>query len=150
MFSESITGEEGTVAYLKPLPAITDFNRPFWDALKRHEFAVPRCEDCGDYNWVPYPACRSCLSERQVWTPTSGRGTVYSYTVSHRGPGAFDQDVPYAIVLGELAERPRPMLVLGNLVDYSVDRISIGMPIQISYLDVPDEDVTLWQWRAAS
>jgi hypothetical protein len=25
-----------------------------------------------------------------------------------------------------------------------------GSPIQISYLDVPDEDVTLWQWRAAS
>jgi hypothetical protein len=41
-------------------------------------------------------------------------------------------------------------VVLGNLVDYPVDRISIGMPIQISYLDVPDEDVTLWQWRAAS
>ena len=69
---------------------------------------VPRCEDCGDYNWVPYPACRSCLSERQAWTAVSGQGTVYSYTVSHRGPGAFDADVPYAIVLGELAERPRP------------------------------------------
>jgi hypothetical protein len=53
-------------------------------------------------------------------------------------------------VLGELAERPRPMLVLGNLVNYPVDQISIGMPIQISYLDVPDEDVTLWQWQAAS
>ena len=138
------------MAYLKPLPAITDLNRPFWATLKRHEFAVPRCEDCGDYNWVPYPACRSCLSEHQAWTPVSGQGTVYSYTVSYRGPGAFDRDVPYAIVLGELAERPRPMLVLGNLVDYPVDQISIGMPIQISYLDVPDEDVTLWQWQAAS
>jgi len=29
---------------------------------------VPRCADCGDYNWVPYPACRSCQSERQEWT----------------------------------------------------------------------------------
>ena len=56
------------MAYLKPLPEITELNRPFWDALKRHEFTVPRCADCGDYNWVPYPACRSCLSERQAWT----------------------------------------------------------------------------------
>src|SRR5579859_102960 len=123
MVYESTTGEEGAVAYLKPLPAISEVNRPFWDALKRHEFVVPRCGDCGDYNWVPYPACRSCLSERQAWTPVSGRATVYSYTVSHRGPGAFDQDVPYAIVLGELAERPRPMLVLANLVGSPVDRI---------------------------
>jgi hypothetical protein len=32
----------------------------------------------------------------------------------------------------------------------AVDRIRIGMPLQLSYLDVPDEDVTLWQWQAAS
>src|SRR2546430_17057889 len=35
---------EPNVAYLKPLPEITELNRPFWDALKRHEFTVPRCE----------------------------------------------------------------------------------------------------------
>ena len=29
------------MAYLKPLPEITDLNRPFWDALKRHEFTRP-------------------------------------------------------------------------------------------------------------
>jgi hypothetical protein len=41
------------------------------------------------------------------------------------------------------------MLVLGNLANHPVDQISIVMTIQISYLDVPDEDVTLWQWQAA-
>jgi len=40
--------------------------------------------------------------------------------------------------------------VLGNLVNHPVGRISIGTPIRISYLDVPDEDVTLRQWQAAS
>lgn len=39
------------MAYLKPLPEITEPSRPFWDALRRQEFTVPRCEDCGDYNW---------------------------------------------------------------------------------------------------
>ena len=82
------------MAYLKPLPAITELNQPFWDALTRHEFVVPRCEDCGDYNWVPCPACRSCLSERQAWTPVSGHGTVYSYTVSYRGPGPSTRRSP--------------------------------------------------------
>ena len=53
-------------------------------------------------------------------------------------------------MLGQLAEHPRPMLVLGNLVNHPVDQISIGMPIQIGYLDLPDEDVTLWPWQAAS
>jgi hypothetical protein len=26
----------------------------------------------------------------------------------------------------------------------------IGMPIQVGFLDVPDEDVALWQWQPAS
>jgi uncharacterized OB-fold protein len=94
------------------------------------------------------PAAPACPSARPGLR-SAGHGTVYSYTVSHRGPGAFDAEVPYAIVLGQLAEQPRPMLVLGNLVNFPVDQISIGMPIRISYLDVPDEDVTLWQWQAA-
>jgi uncharacterized protein len=134
--------------YLKPLPDITPEGRPFWDALARHEFVVPRCDDCGDYNWVPYPACRSCLSERQTWTPVSGDATLFSYSVVHRGPGAFDAEVPYVIALAELAERPRPCLVLGNVVGIAPRELAIGMPLKVGYEDIPGEDVTMWRWVA--
>lgn len=45
--------------YLKPLPAISPAHQPFFDALRNHQFVVPKCDNCGDYNWVPYPACRT-------------------------------------------------------------------------------------------
>ena len=125
--------------YLKPLPVPSELNRPFWEALRRHEFVVPRCADCGDYSWLPYPAWRSCQSEHQVWTPVSGNATVYSFTVVHRGPGAFDADVPYVMALGQLVEQPRPCNVLANLVE-------IGMPLKVGYVEVPGEDITLYQW----
>jgi uncharacterized protein len=134
--------------YLKPLPIISDLNRPFWDALAAHEFRLPRCADCGDYNWVPYPACRTCLSERQVWTPVSGDATLFSFTVVHRGPGAFDADVPYVLALGQLVEQPRACNVLANLVGVDPETVRIGMPIKIGYVDIPDEDVTMYQWLA--
>lgn len=38
----------------------------------------------GDYNWVPYPACRSCLSEDQPWTEVSGDATVFSLVLTRR------------------------------------------------------------------
>ena len=114
----------------------------------RTEGLWSKCEACGDYNWVPYPACRSCLSEEQTWTRVSGEATVYTYSVIYRGPGAFNADVPYVAVLGELTERPRPMLVLGNLVGTDPDDIRVGMPIQIAYQDIPGEDITLWRWVA--
>ena len=95
---------------------------------------------------MPYPACRTCLSENQEWTEVSGDAHVYTFTVVHRGPGAFNADVPYAIVLGKLVEEPRSCLVLANLVGTPVDEISVGMPIKIGYEDIPGEDVTLWRW----
>jgi len=132
--------------YLKPLPEISDLNRPFWDALARHEFALPRCDECGDYNWVPYPACRTCLSERQTWTPVSGDATVFSFTVVHRGPGAFDADVPYVLTLGQLVEQPRACNVLAVLERVDPANVRIGMPIRIGYVDIPDEGVTMYRW----
>jgi uncharacterized protein len=135
--------------YLKPLPEITEQGRPFWDALKEHRFVVPRCDDCGDYNWVPYPACRSCLSERLTWTAVSGDATLFTYSVVHRGPGAFQADVPYVVALGELVEQPRPCLVLGTLVGSDPGDLRIGMPLKVAYQDIPEEDVTMWRWVAA-
>jgi uncharacterized protein len=139
---------EPAVPYLKPLPQVSDANREFFGGLKRREFLVPKCGQCGDYNWVPYPACRSCLSEDQTWTQVSGEATVYTYSVIYRGPGAFDADVPYIVALGELTERPRPCLVLANLVGTDPDQVRVGMPIKIAYQDIPGEDITLWRWVA--
>ena len=135
--------------YLKPLPDITAHGRPFWEALGEHRFVVPRCDECGDYNWVPYPACRSCLSERLSWTQVSGEASLYTFSVVHRGPGAFDAEVPYVVALGELVEQPRPCLVLGTLVGSDPADLRIGMPLAIAYQDVPGEDVTMWRWVAA-
>lgn len=135
--------------YLKPLPTITEENRPFWEALKRHEFLVPRCRDCGHYNWSPMPACRDCLSERQEWVKVSGQGTLFTFSTVHRGPGAFGLEVPYTVAVAELKEQPRPMLVMSNLINCKPEDVHIGMPVKIVYEDIPGEDMTLWRWAPA-
>ena len=132
--------------YLKPLPNVSELNSPFWEGLRRQEFQVPRCADCNDFNWLPYPACRSCLSERLVWTRVSGKATVWSFTVVHRGPGAFGLEVPYIMCLGQLEEQPRPCNVLAILRGVDPDDVTIGMPIEIGYVDIPSEDITMYEW----
>lgn len=139
-----------TVTYLKPLPEISEQNRPFWDGLRDHEFRVPRCTSCGDFNWIPYPACRSCLSESQEWTPVSGDAVVWSFSVVHRGPGAFNDDVPYIVVLAKLAEEPRSLIVTGNLVGVDPAQVTIGMPIKVIYEEIPEEDVTVYRFAPAA
>jgi uncharacterized OB-fold protein len=135
--------------YLKPLPAVTEPNLPFWDALKQHAFLVPKCDDCDSYNWTPYPACRNCLSEKQTWTKVSGEGTLYTYTVVHRGPGAFGEEVPYIVAVAELKEKPLDLIVMSNLIGIDPDDVQIGMPVKIVYEDIPEEDATLWRFAPA-
>ena len=135
--------------YLKPLPRVDEFTKPFFDNLKRHVFSVPRCNDCGDYGWVPYPACRSCQSVDLTWTPVSGEGEVYTYSVVYRGPGAFVQEVPYVICMGKLNERPRSCVVGANMVNVDPLAVRIGMKIKIAYEDIPAEDITMWRWEPA-
>jgi uncharacterized OB-fold protein len=136
--------------YLKPLPTPTIANAEFWDGLKRHEFLVPKCDGCGDYNWVPYPACRSCQCEAQSWTKVSGDATLWTFTVVHRGPGAFGDAVPYIVAIAKLAEQPRSLLVLANMVsDVAPDDVRIGMPVRIVYEDIPGEDFTMYKFAPA-
>lgn len=132
--------------YQKPLPELTGFNRPFFERLREHQFVVPKCEACGDYNWIPYPACRTCQSLDVAWTAVSGDATLYTYTIVHRGPGAFSADVPYIVAMGELVEQPRPCLVLANLVGTPPASLSIGQQLKIAYEDVPGEDATVYHW----
>ena len=132
--------------YLRPLPRKEAFNVPLWQGLQRHEFLAPKCNTCGAWNWIPYPACRTCLSEDQTWTAVSGEGTLMTCSVVHRGPPTFGKG-PYVVALVELAERPRSMVVLGNVVDTPLDSLEIGMPMHIVYEDIAGEDITLWRFK---
>ena len=40
--------ETAAAPYLKPLPAINPTHQPFFDALRNHQFVVPKCDNCGD------------------------------------------------------------------------------------------------------
>jgi len=132
--------------YLKPLPDISQETAAFWDGLRQHEFRVPKCADCGAFSWVPYPACRSCYSENIVWTAVSGRGKVWTFTVVHRGPGAFGLIVPYIICIGQLEDQPRKCNVIANTSGIDPEEIAIGMPIEIGYVDIPSEGMTMYEW----
>lgn len=133
--------------YLRPLPRKEEFNAPFWEGLERGEFLVTKCKDCGDWNWVPYEGCRTCLSQNLEWKPISGKGRLMTFSVVHRGPPTFGSE-PYGVALVEMEEKPRSIVVLANIVDTDFDTLEIGMPMEIAYEDIPGEDITMYRVRA--
>jgi uncharacterized OB-fold protein len=77
----------------------------------------------------------------------SGRGTLHTFTVVHRGQKGFPLGYPYVIAVVELEEGPRMMT---NLVGITPDpsAIRIGMPVEVTFVDATPE-ATLPHFRPA-
>ena len=134
------------MSYEKPLPRVTADNRPFWEATKRHELRLQRCDDCGRFRYPPAPVCPQCLSESAQWARVSGRGTITTFIVMHKVYfPSFAADVPYNVVQVELEEGPR---LTANLVDVPNDQIRVGMPVEAVFDDVT-RAITLPRFRRA-
>ena len=132
--------------YTKPLPQPNEVSQPFWDAAKRHELQIQRCNACRTHIFYPREACSECLSPDLIWIPVSGKGTLYSYTIAQAPTHpAFADDVPYVIAIVELEEGPR---ITTNLVGCQPDQVTIGMPVVASFEEVTPE-MTLVKFRPA-
>jgi len=90
-------------AYAKPLPHLDEENRPWWEALKRHELYLQKCCDCGALRYYPRALCPECLSSRTEWIRARGTGRVYTFTITYQNsaPG-FRESVPYVLAYVEL------------------------------------------------
>ena len=70
--------------YSKPLPHLDEETRPWWEALKRHELYLQKCRDCGFTRYYPRALCTNCLSSKTEWVRCSGRGSIYTFTVTNQ------------------------------------------------------------------
>lgn len=132
-----------------PLPDLKDWNSgEWWQRIKRHEFTVQRCSSCRTFRHPPNPVCYVCRSFDFEWTPVSGKGVIYSYTIGHHPPNpSFVHRVPYGVILVELPDAGN-VRMLGNLLDTPLDQIKIGTPVEVVFDDISPE-ITLPQWRRA-
>jgi len=118
-------------------PDITPGHEPFWASVREHRIALQRCDRCGTFRFIPSPLCPRCWSQEATWTPVSGRGEVYTYTVVHRAPTpAYQAMAPYVIAHVTLEEGPR---MISQLVDVPPEEVRIGLPVELTYRDVSPE-----------
>ncbi|MSQ40158.1 MAG: DNA-binding protein [Dehalococcoidia bacterium] len=121
--------------------------QPFWEGCKRHELLVPRCLGCGAFRFFPRPMCPRCLVTQLEWVKASGKGSLYSYVISH-SPSPGSDEPPTVIAVVELEEGMRLMALLrGVTADLGV--LTIGMALEVVFEDA-DSEVTLLAFRPAS
>jgi uncharacterized OB-fold protein len=130
----------------KPLPAPDADTARFWKGLREGHLLLQHCGDCGHIQYYQQALCRACGRENLSHRAASGRGKVHSFSVVHRAPGpAFKADVPYAVLLVELAEGPR---MISTYVGDDPAEVTFDMDVALVCEPVSD-DVTLPRFRRA-
>lgn len=121
-----------------PVPNPTEEMRPFWDGLRRGEFLLLRCRRCGAWRW-PVAGCRQHPNdpylENLEWTPASGRGTVFTFTVP-RVQHAPAFPVPYVYAAIELDEGP---MITSNVVNCPPESVYVGMPVRVVFKVITEQ-----------
>lgn len=132
--------------YTKPLPLVDAQSRPYWEAARRHELRLPKCDACGALRVQFERWCPRCGSEKSTWNRLSGRGTVWSHCTFHRPYfKQFEPDLPYGVALVQLDEGPK---LITNIVGIERSGIRIGLQVHAVFEDVTPE-VTLIKFRPA-
>jgi len=129
-----------------PAPVPSEDNQPYWDALKEGQLVLQVCAGCGRYQHPPRPMCGDCGSREHEWKPVSGKGTVYSYVVTHQAVHpSYTGHTPYVTAIVELEEGPR---LTTNLTDIGPDEVAIGIPVEVVFHPLDDE-ITLPLFKRA-
>ena len=125
----------------RPIPPTSALTQPYWDAARRGQMAVQRCEQCGHRPFPPRATCPSCGASTLSWSPVSGRATVYSYTIAHRSPHpAFAGQLPLVVAIVELEEGPR---MFTNIVGCDPADVEVGMAVEAAFEPIDDTDMLL-------
>ena len=75
-----------------------DFSEPYWEETRQKKLVIQYCKATGKYQHFPRPVSIFTGRRRDIeWREVSGKGTVYSFTIAHRGPPAFHGKEPYAV-----------------------------------------------------
>jgi uncharacterized OB-fold protein len=130
----------------RALPAPDNAALHYWQSAAEGKLVLQRCVSCGEFQFYPRALCAACAGETE-WVEASGRGTLYTFTVIRQNRSeAFVRLSPYVVGIVELDEGVRMMT---NIVDCELDRLEVGMALEVVLLKAAD-DVGLPFWRPAA
>jgi len=102
-----------------------DFSMPYWEATRQKKLLIQYCKATGKYQHFPRPVSIFTGRRRDIeWREVSGKGTLFSYTIAHRGTPLFRGSEPYAVVNVTL---DIGVNVIANMVNCKAEELKVGM-----------------------
>ncbi len=103
--------------------------REFYAQCASGRVCFQRCTACGTWRHQPRFECAACGSAAWEWQASSGRGHVFSWTVTHRAAHpAFASAVPFAVAVVEMEEGVR---LVGGLRGLAPNELALDLPVEV-------------------
>ena len=123
--------------YRKPLPVTQPWSLKFWEGAKENKLLIQECRECGKLIFYPRKSCPECWSSDLGWSEASGKGKVYTYTVTLTDvEQKFAEDLPYVLAYVDLEEGIRMMT---RIVGCEPEEVHIGMDVEVVFEEVTEE-----------
>lgn len=121
----------------KPRPRPQDpIEQEFWNRCQDGRLHFQRCSACGAWRHLPRYMCARCGSAEWTWSPSSGKGRLFSWTVTHQAlHPAFAHEVPFVAAVVELAEGVR---MATRLIDCDPARLELDLPVELAFEQLAD------------
>jgi uncharacterized OB-fold protein len=121
---------------LRFTPSPSGYSAEFYAYCARGELRFQRCGSCRCWRHPPRVTCPRCGSEQWAWERSSGRGTLFSWTVTHQAlaPG-FADDVPYPVAVIEMEEGVR---LVSGLRGVAPAALALDLPLEVGFVPVSD------------
>jgi uncharacterized OB-fold protein len=115
----------------KPVPELTELNRPFFDGAADGRLRVQECERCHHRWFPPSRRCPACLEATVSWVDVSGKATLWSWIRMHQKYFAgFADELPYLVGFVQLAEGP---FMMTSIVDAGPQDLRCDLPMTVVF-----------------
>jgi uncharacterized OB-fold protein len=130
----------------KPVPAVEDHDRGFWEAANQRRLAVQNCTACNRMQMPPMATCTKCGSKDHLeWKAVAGRGRINGYCVQHDTRVVpLKPDQPFNTAVIELAEAPE-IKFLSNLPGVPAGKVPVGAEVKVLFQEVGEQLVPEWE-----
>jgi hypothetical protein len=120
----------------RPLPAIPGETMPFWNGCQEGKLLLQQDQATGGFQWYPRSINTMTPGGKMNWVASSGKGTVWTFTITrqNRTPG-FD-DGPYVLALVELDEGVK---LFTNIIECDPFDVQIGMEVEVTFVKANTE-----------
>ena len=113
-------------------------SRVFWDGAKENKLMIKRSQISKKCFLYSLAHTGISASEDYEWIEASGKGTIYSFTISHIPGGSkyYIDKTPYIIASILLEEGVR---LTSNIISKDFKEIKIGKDVKVKFVKLTDE-----------